>query len=182
VNRQGSGLPGARRRAGYRSLPLWLQWVLPFSVAGALVLAVVLFVNYETNDVPATAGYNSPAAVAEQNREDTILVREQQAPHHARLLAGQPAAGGLRRAVLAYMTRQIDQGTIDGPIEHASCRPAPGTASTRLTFRCEVTASAQMVTYPFDGVVQPSARAITYCQRVTPPVPSMNVPVSGRCT
>lgn len=161
---------------------MWLQWVLPFSVAGALVLAVVLFVNYETNDVPALAGYNGPAAVAEQHREDTVLVEDQQAPHSARLRAGQSAATGMRAAVVAYMTRQIGKGTMDGPIKHASCRPAAGGSSSRLVFHCDVTASALVVTYPFDGVVQPATRAITYCQRVTPPVPSMNVPVSRRCT
>ena len=33
----------------YRSLPLWLQWVLPFGVARPLVVALVLFVNHQTN-------------------------------------------------------------------------------------------------------------------------------------
>jgi hypothetical protein len=78
------------------------------------------------------------------------------------------------------MTHQISLGSIDGPIRSSSCRTAGGT-STRLLFRCQVTASAQHVTYPFDGVVQPGSGAITYCRRVAPPVPSMNVPISKRC-
>jgi hypothetical protein len=159
---------------------MWAQWVLPFSVAGALVLALVLFVNAETN-TPAQANYNSPSAVAEQNREDAILVREQQAPHRATLRTGQTAAGALRVSIVGWMTAQINRGTIAGPIRHASCRLAGGT-SARLVFHCAVTASAQMVTYPFDGVVQTASRAVTWCQRVAPPVPSMNIPVSRRCT
>ncbi len=165
-----------------RSLPLWLQWVLPFAVAGGLVLALVLFVQSASNG-PVEDNYNSPAAVREQYREDNILVREQQAPHHAVLAAGKPAGAALRKAVARLtMTRQINVGSIDGPITRASCKPATGGTSTRLVFRCAITTSAEMVTYPFDGVVQPSARAITYCQRITPPIPTMNVPVSKSCT
>ena len=162
-------------------LPPWLQWVLPFAVAGGLVLALVLFVQSASNG-PVEDNYNSPAAVREQYREDNILVREQQAPHHAVLAAGEPAGAALRKAVVAYMTRQINVGSIDGPIRRASCKPAAGGTSARLVFQCAITASAEMVTYPFDGVVQPSARAITYCQRITPPIPTMNVPVSKSCT
>ena len=177
----GGGSP-QRRVSWYRSLPLWLQWVLPFAVAAALVLAVVLFVNHETNDVPAIASYNSPSAVAEQHREDTILVRQQQAPHVARIRPGEAPAVAARRATVAYMTRQINRGSIDGPVTSASCRPAAGSTSTRLVFHCGVTASALVVTYPFDAVVQPAAGRVTFCQRIAPPIPTMNVPVSRRCT
>jgi hypothetical protein len=180
VNHPGGGRSPGRGGFQFRALPLWAQWVLPFSVAAALVLALVLFVNAETN-APAQASYNSPTAVAEQNREDAILVREQQAPHRATLKAGQSATRSLRISIVGWMTGQINRGAIDGPISHASCRPAGGTRA-RLLFRCAVTASAQSVTYPFDGVVQPRSRAITWCQRVTPPVPRMNIPVSRRCT
>jgi N-acetylglutamate synthase/N-acetylornithine aminotransferase len=182
VNYSGGGRSPGRRGFSYRSLPLWLQWVLPFAVAGGLVLALVLFVNYETNSVPAIALVTNPNAVKEQNREDTILVRDQQAPHDAKLRAGASPTVALRAAVVGYLTRQISVGSMDGPVKHSSCRSAAGGTSGRLVFHCDVTASAQMVTYPFDGVVQPSTGVITYCQRVAPPVPSMNVPVSKRCT
>jgi hypothetical protein len=155
---------------------------LPFTVAGAFVLAVVLFVNHETNDVPAVASYNSQSAVAEQHREDAILVRQQQAPHVARAASGEAPAVAARRAVVAYMNRQINSGSMAGPIRHASCRAAAGSTRGRLVFHCFVTASALVVTYPFDDVVQPRAGTVTYCQRVAPPIPSMNIPVSRRCT
>ena len=177
---RGGGSSG-RRGLQYRSLPLWLQWVIPFAVAGLVVLALVLFVNYETNSVPQIALVTNPGAVKEQNREDTILVRQQQAPHTARLKAGEHAPAALRSAVLAYMSHQINLGAMDGPIKSSSCRPV-GAGGARLVFHCDVTASAQTVTYPFDGVVQTTSGVVTYCQRVAPPVPSMNVPVSKRCT
>lgn len=181
VKYSGGGRSGGRRGFQYRSLPLWLQWFLPFAVGGAAVLALVLFVQSASN-APAEDNYNSPAAVREQYREDNILVRQQQAPRHATLAAGQSAAAGVRAAVVGYMTRQINGGFMDGPIKRASCTPVAGGTSTRLVFHCDVTASALTVTYPFDGVVETRARAITYCQRITPPLPSMNVPVSRRCT
>jgi hypothetical protein len=181
VNYSRGGGSQGRRGSGYRSLPVWLQWVIPFAVAAIVVLALVLFVNYETNSVPQIATV-TPNAAKEENREDTILVQQQQAPHQAKLAAGQPAAAGLRAAVLAYMTHQINIGSMDGPIKRSSCTPAAGGTSGRLVFNCAVTASVQMVTYPFDGVVQSASGEITYCQRVAPPIPSMNVPVSKRCT
>lgn len=169
-------------RRGYRALPLWAQWVIPFAVATAIVVAVVLFVNHETNGVPAIAAYNSPSAVAEQHREDTILVRQQQAPHVARIRAGETPAVAARRSVVAYLTRLINRGSIDGPIRRVACHPASGSTGARLVFHCDLTASALMVTYPFYEVVQPSAGRVTYCQRIAPPIPSMTVPLSRRCT
>jgi hypothetical protein len=181
VNYSRGGGSSGRRGFQYRSLPTWLQWVIPFAVAGLVVLALVLFVNYETNSVPQIATV-TPNAAKEENREDTILVRQQQAPHTARLKAGEKAGAALRTAVLAYMTHQINLGAMDGPIRSSSCRPVGAGGGARLVFHCDVTASAQTVTYPFDGVVQTGSGVVTYCQRVAPPVPSMNVPVSARCT
>lgn len=177
----GGGAPG-RSVSGYRALPLWLQWLLPFTIAALVVAALVAYVHHETDDTPQIALVTNPKAVAEQSREDTILVQEQQAPHVAKLKAGQPPAAAVRAAVVGYISYQISIGTMAGPIKRSSCAAAAGGTSARLLFRCRVTASAQSVTYPFDGVVQPAAGVVTYCQRVAPPVPSMNVPVSRRCT
>jgi len=153
--------------------------VLPFGFGTALVIAVVLFVHH-SNDVPLIAKVTNPQAIAEQNREDNIIVRQQQAPHVVKLKPGVTPSDGLRAAVVGYMTYQINQGAMDGPIKRASCRSVAGGTGVRQVLRCDVTASD--VTYPFDGVVQPAAGVITYCQRVQPPLPSMNIPVSKRCT
>ncbi len=153
-----------------------MQWVLPFSIAVLVVVAVVVFVDHETNDVPQEANVTSRDAIVEQNREDTIIVQQQQQPHVVRLATGVSAADGLRSAVLGYMRRQVSHGSMAGPVTSATCHATGGTSS-RQVLRCNV--SAARVSYPFDGVV--SAGLVTYCQRVAPPVPSMNVPVSRRC-
>jgi hypothetical protein len=149
-------------------------------VAAIIVLALVLFVNHETNSVPQIAQVSANAA-KEENREDTILVRQQQAPHHAKLGAGASAVNTLRNSITTWMTRQISLGNMNGPIKRLSCRTTAASTSARLVYSCELAASAAL-TYPFDGVVQRSSGAITWCQRVTPPVPSMNVPLSKSCT
>ena len=117
-------------RRGYRALPLWAQWVIPFAVAAAVVIALVEFVNYETNDVSAIAGVTSPKAVREENREDTILVQQQQAPHVVKLESRPVACGtAIHAAVVGYMTHQINIGSMDGPIRSSSCARAGGTSS-----------------------------------------------------
>jgi hypothetical protein len=180
VNYSGSGGSSGRRGFRYRSLPIWLQWVIPFAVAAILVLALVLFVNHETNSVPQIATV-TPSAAKEENREDTILVRQQQAPHTAKLSAGASAVNTLRGSITSWMAHQISLGNMNGPIKRLSCRTTAASTSARLVYSCDLTASAAL-TYPFDGVVQRSTGTITWCQRVAPPVPSMNVPVSKRCT
>jgi hypothetical protein len=175
-------LAPSRRYSGgvYRSLPTWLQWALPFGIAAVVVIGVVVFVEHQTNDVPQYSNTDKNSIV-EQNREDSTLVRQQQAPREARLATGQSAVSGLRVAVVRYMNYEINHGVMDGPVVSSSCHAVPGAADgARLALKCNVKAAD--VTYPFLGVVQPSVKRITYCQRVAPPVPSMNIPVSSRCT
>ena len=141
------------------------------------VIALVRFVHHETNDTPAEASVNSPNAIVEQNREDTIIVSGQQAPHVSKLAAGVSAGVGIHAAVERYVRYEVGRGFMAGPLRSSSCHAAGGTSSRQL-FRCSV--SAGDLIYPFEGVV--SAGVITYCQRVAPPVPSLKVPVSKRCT
>ncbi len=177
LNHRGSR---AARGRGFRSLPMWLQWVVAFGGAALVVAALVAFVDYQTNQVPQIATV-SPKAAVETYREDRILVQQQQAPHLVHLGHGVAPLAGIRTAVVGYMSHLVNTGTIDGPITRSSCRALSSGDPRRQVFRCSVTASAQAVTYPFDGVVQPSTGQITFCQRIMPPVPSMNVPVSRHC-
>jgi hypothetical protein len=170
--------PSPRRSLTYRSLPIWLQWLLPFSIAAILVVALVAFVHHQTDDVPAIASVNGKAAVVEQ-QEDTVIVKQQQAPHLFTFTPGVRPAVAAKQAVDRYMSYEVSHGAMDGPIKSSRCESVGGSAS-RLVLQCRVTAS--VVTYPFDVVVEPSARRVTYCQRVAPPVPTMNIPVSRRCT
>lgn len=181
VNRRDGSRPPRRSAFRYRSLPLWLQWALPFTAAAALVVALVVYVHHQTYDLPQVPNPTKPSAIAALNQEGSIVVRQQQAPHTYRMASREPPARGVRAAVVGYMRRQIAQGAMTGPITHASCG-AKGGGGNRLVFRCEVTASRQVLTYPFDGVVDPATGVVTYCQRVQPPIPSMNIPVSRRCT
>ncbi len=159
---------------------MWLQWLLPFSLAALLVVALVAFVRHQTNDVPQIANVTNRNAIVEQNREDTIIVRQQQAPHVSKLATGVSAADGMRAAVDRYMAYRVSHGSMAGPLKATVCHATGATnaSGARQVLKCEVTAAD--VTYPFDGVA--SAGVITYCQRVAPPIPSMNVPVSKRCT
>lgn len=171
--------PGPVRPRGLRALPLWVQFGLTFGVAGALIVAVVLYVHHVGNSTNQEAPVTSAKAVKEENREANILVRQDQAPHVAKLAANVSAADGLRTAVLKYMQHQVQIGVISGPISKSSCVPRTGGSSTRQALSCDVTAAN--VTYPFFGVVEPATRQITYCKKDAPPIPSMNVPISARC-
>jgi len=169
------------RRSPYRRLPLWAQWAIPFGIAGGLILALVLWVQYESNTAPLIAPVVNPKAVAEQNREARILVGQDQAPHVAQMSSGDRPAAAIRAAVVTYMAGKISHGVITGPLTSAHCGPVgAASTSTRLVFRCGVKAAS--VNYPFEGVVDPSAHQITYCKRDPPPVPSMKIPLSTRCT
>ena len=161
-------------------IPIWLQWVLSLSLAALLITALVVFVRHEDATANEPAPVTKPAAIEEQNREARILVRQDQAPHLVTLRSGTAAIAGLRSAVAAYMAHQISLGEIDGPLMHASCGAAAGSTRAREVFRCTVIAAN--VNYPFDGVVVAADRQIVYCKRDLPPVPSMNVPVTARCT
>ncbi len=97
--------PSPRRSLTYRSLPVWLQWLLPFSIAAILIVALVVFVHHQTDDVPQIDGPNSQAEVVEQNREDTIIVRQQQVPHLFKFKASSTSTAGAKQAVVNYMRR-----------------------------------------------------------------------------
>jgi hypothetical protein len=156
-----------QKRFNYRSLPLWLQWGLPFGVALIAVVALVAFVEHQTNDVPSEASVNSPSAIVAQNKEADALMAQEQAPKLAKLTTGVKPAKGLELAIAAWLNQQIKTGQYNGPLTSESCTPEGGTAA-REAFKCEmVTAN---VTYPFYGVASPSLGSVTYCQQVTSPV------------
>lgn len=106
------------------------------------------------------------------------VIRQQQ-PYTTKLAAHANPGRAVRAAVTAYMTNQVNHDKITGPYQSNSCHHAGGT-SHRMRYHCTVIAAK--LTYPFDAVVQPASAEITYCQVVTPPIPSMRVPVTHRCT
>ena len=160
---------------------MWLQWALALAAAAGLVVALVVFVNKENATANMPAPVTKPSAIAAENRQADVIMRQQQAPHHSRLRRGTRPAQALRDAVLAYLSSQIRTGAMNGPITGSSCVAAASSTAARQVLRCNmVTAN---VTYPFDGVVEPARGLITFCQVVQPPVYGMyHIPISKNCT
>jgi len=155
---------------------VWQRFVLAGVVTVVLLAALVIFVEH--NNTNTNPSLNEQAQV-EANRQAEILVRQDQAPHTAVLDAGVVPAMAIKRAVHAKMHAEIAAGQIDGPLSATRCKATGPERAGRTAFSC--TAVAGQVTYPFLGVVDTSARRVTYCKRDPPPIPTENVPVSGRC-
>jgi len=175
----GEARPSVERRsrlAAVRHPPLWLRYVLAVIVFGGAFFALVI-AEQGSHGGPQ---YNeNPATEAQANRESEIVVEQDQAPHTTGLEGTAAPAVALARAISLDMARRIRRNELQGPLQHASCRPSGGGHASRRAFRCAVEAGD--VSYPFLGVVDVSARQITWCKRDPPPVPSQNVPVSRRC-
>lgn len=159
---------------------LRVQWIASLSVAAILLTALVVFVDRGNRAANQPAAPISKAAVTEENREARILVTEDQAPHVASLPHAIATAAGVAATVRASIAGEIQRSEIVGPIERSYCRKARGSSPGRLVYGCTVEAAD--VNYPFDAVVTAASRRVTYCKRDLPPVPSMNIPVSARCT
>ncbi|HTU88111.1 MAG TPA: hypothetical protein VMF57_21200 [Solirubrobacteraceae bacterium] len=157
--------------------PLWLQWVLSLTVAAVAIFALVHFVQRADSNQITT---ESPAGEVQQNEEAEALVAEDQAPHTVRLSGHIPPTAAVDRAIRADMTTQINQGSIDGPLQRSACALTGRPAKAGQRVSCTVSAAG--VSYPFVAVVDARTHTIVYCKRDPPPVPSQNVPLSPRCT
>jgi hypothetical protein len=154
---------------------MWAQWVLALGAALAAVVAVIVFV--ENASPTAQQPIVSRAAIAEDNREAAILVRQDQRPHVVRVARGTGARVAITRAVAAYMSAEIARGILVGPLTRTGCRPRRGASPSEAAYAC--VAVAAHVSYPFLGVA--GRGRVTYCKRDPPPVPSMDIPVSRAC-
>ncbi|MGH2842552.1 MAG: hypothetical protein ACRDKL_03060, partial [Solirubrobacteraceae bacterium] len=116
----------------------------------------------------------------QQNEQADALMRQLQAPHTVALRPGIAPAHGLERAIASWLGRQISTGQMNGPLTGGRCTVTGGSSAARVALRCTMVTAD--VNYPFYGVVQPSRRLVTFCQRVTPPVYGMdNFALSRRC-
>ncbi len=157
---------------------MWVRMTLSLGVVAALIAALVLWVHHSTDDTPSEAQVSNPKAIAEEHREAEIVVGQDQRPHVVALAAGAVPAAAISKAVTGYMRTQIRKGLIDGRLMRSGCARAGGSDSRQL-WHCTVVVAN--VNYPFDGVIEPAGRRLTYCKRDMPPIPSMNIPVSARC-
>src|SRR5262249_12294442 len=158
---------------------MWIRMTLSLGVAAALVAGLVIFVHRSTSDSPSEAPVSDPKAVAEEHREARIVVGQDQRPHFVSLVAGASPAAAISQAVSRYMRTEVRTGAVDGSLTRSSCTRVGGSAA-RQVWHCTVVVGS--VSYPFDSVIEPGARRLTYCKRDPPPVPSMNIPVSSSCT
>jgi TPP-dependent trihydroxycyclohexane-1,2-dione (THcHDO) dehydratase len=157
--------------------PLWLQWVLSIVVAAAVIVALVRFVQSNTANQVTT---ENASGEARANEEAETLVAEDQAPHTVRLPTHTAVLAAVNRVIRAEMITMINDGTLDGPLQHLGCSSTGRPGKARQRFSCTVSAAG--VNYPFVGVVDARDRTIVFCKRDPPPVPSQNVPLSPRCT
>lgn len=162
-----------RRYAPEIEIPLWARWALSIVVAIALLVGLVVFVD--NNNANSVAPQN-PAAVVRANREAETLVSQDQAPQVVTIATGTGGRDAVARAVRGDMTARINAGQIEGPLARVRCVAAGGGSA----YSC--TAIAARVNYDYLGVADPTARRVTFCRRDPPPVPSVNIPVSRRCT
>jgi hypothetical protein len=158
--------------------PLRIQFLLAFVIAAALIVLLVRFVDHE-NPLVEQPVVNSENALKTEQQEGNILARQDQAPHVVKVTGPAAPAAALTSAVKAYMSHQVSRGLIDGPIAHSGCTAAGGSAQ-RLVFHCTVESAS--VSYPFDGVVAPGAKTLTYCKVDTAPIAGMKLAISSRCT
>jgi len=158
------------------SVPLWLRWFLSVVVAAVILILVIRFVSHNNTDATAA---QSPSAAARANEESTVIVEQDEAPHVVSLASRETPTVAIERAVRSDINHSVNQGFINGPIEHVGCAAVKPIGHV-LRYRCTVVAAN--INYPFLGVVDVSSKRITYCKKDPPPIPSENVPVSRRCT
>jgi hypothetical protein len=152
--------------------------VLSFTVATALIIGLVVFVD--ANSTPkAQAPHLSSKGVLETRHDSAEIIAQDQLPHVVRLAATSTPRGGIQRAITAFMHQQIAFGAITGPLGSTQCFAVGTTHAGHVAFRCAALSGG--TSYPFVGVVDPRAHAITYCKHDPPPTHGARIPLSPRC-
>ncbi len=155
---------------------MWAKFAVSLGVGAILLVALVIFVNHNNTDSNTTL---SPSEQAKVNREAALVVAADQAPRVVALTGAESPRAGFVRTVRTAMSSLINKGVVDGPLQRTRCTRHGGAAG-RLAFSCVATANNE--NYNFVGVVDTTARQLTYCKRDVPPTPSQKIPVSPRCT
>ncbi len=174
--------PSPERVSFYRRLPLWFQWGFPFAIAIGVVALVIIFVANHQGQNGSEASVSTSAAKAEY-KIGAAAMRQQQAPHTAKLAAGATASSALEHAIRTWVDGQTKIGALNGPVKDASCAELPAlSTSARIAVKCTIKAAD--VTYDFRGVAQPKLAKATFCQKIEYP-PSYGeptYPLSPVCT
>lgn len=155
---------------------MWSKFALSLAVGAILLVALIVFVDNNNTDSNRTL---TPSEQTKVNQEAERVVAADQAPRVVTLTGAESPRGGFVRTVRAAMSSQVNRGLIDGPLQRVRCTRHGGGAR-RPVFSCVATAND--VNYDFVGVVDTTARQLTYCKRDEPPVPGQDIPLSPRCT
>ena len=159
--------------------PLRIQFALAFGVAALLVILLIKFVDYANPRGGAESPVTSEKELAAEAHDGDIVVGQDEAPHVVRLASGAQPDVAVRAAILAYMHAKVAGGQIAGPVTAASCATTSGSSPNRIAYHCTVVSGS--VSYPFDGIVEPSTRTLTYCKVDYAPQAGESVPISARC-
>ena len=164
-----------------RKLPLWARYVIAFGSAAVLFAALVVFVSHNQQPLAETPAPPNRSQLAAEQHQDRIVVEQQQAPHVIAATAGVTPARAAAAAVGAYMRAEVSRSLIAGPADGRPRCVGGAAAGGRRFLRCRADAGrgATRLTYPFDVVI--AAGTLTYCQVVTPPIPTLRVPVVRAC-
>lgn len=156
-------------------IPLVARWAVCLIIGAALIVLLVAFVSHNNGNGEAPV---SKAKLKQEYAQDTILVRQEQAPHMVRV--GSPAAArtALLTGVGRLMRRQVGANVLPGPVQRVRCWEN-ARQGARIGFHCS--AKADDISYPFLAVYTPSAHRAVFCKKVYAPVASENIPVSKRC-
>jgi hypothetical protein len=156
-------------------IPLAARWALCLLGAAALIALLVVFVSHNNGNGEAIV---PKAKLEQESAQDTIIVRQQQAPHTLRVGAGSAPRPRLVRGVGAVMRRQVSLNLLPGPVQRVRCWEN-ARRGARVGYHCS--AEADHISYPFVAVYTPSAHRVVFCKRVYAPVASEDIPVSRRC-
>jgi hypothetical protein len=150
-----------------------VRWAASVTLFIALFSALVL----TTRSTPTPD--RDVEALVEADRQARIAIAQDQAPRNAPLRRGAIPRVALERAIADDVRNRVRRGQLRGPAQGARCGSPRAGRPRRQAFDC--TARAGEIRYPFLGVVDVSARRLTWCKRVLPDVVTPDVPVSRRC-
>ena len=156
-------------------IPLAARWVVCLLVAAALIVLLVTFVSHNTGNGEAII---SKSKLKQESAQDTIIVRQQQAPHTLQVGSAAGAQAQLVRGVDALMRRQVTANLLPGPVQRVRCWENARRGAL-VGYHCS--AKADDISYPFVAVYTPSAHRVVFCKKVYAPVASESIPVSRSC-
>jgi hypothetical protein len=168
-------LLGVPFESQWSRVPLVMRWVLCLFVAAALIVLLVAFVSHNNGNGEATI---SKSKLKQEYVQDTILMRQQQAPHAVTVSSSATARARLVTGLRRLMVRQVTANELPGPVQRVRCWENARRGAL-VGYHCS--AEGDHINYPFLAVYTPSAHRAVFCKKVYAPVASENIPVSPRC-